>query len=605
MQRAFVVLFGLCVFFAAVTNAAEKDDPVARAAAGNNEFAADLYMQVRGEEGNIFFSPYSIRTALAMAYAGARGNTTAQMRDVMALGVPDEDLHGTLARLRQKMAASARTESDFQFSVANALWGQEGLDFKQDFLKMLEQAHGAGLRRVDYIKDSEAARVAINDWVREATKDKIKDLVPKRGLTRDTRLVLANAVYFKGTWVETFSEGATKEEDFHVTPEKTAKVQMMHQTARFPYAESENWQMVELPYRGGFGMVVVLPKERGGLSDMEAKLGEVLQAGLFGEKPTRAQRVKLSLPKFKFSARMGLADTLKKMGMKDAFIGDADFSGMTDEAQLYIQKVLHKAFIDLDEEGTEAAAATGMAMGATSAPIGPPIPFRADHPFFFAIRDRSTGTIVFMGRLAEAGERKRAKASENTFAPGQVVVSLKPTDPPSKAIKAFSEKYQLKWMGGKPRIAFRPVFTAYFAPKDVTKKVTVEEIGLKQEDIRKKAIRLFGEERLINVGAVFRAKYGCTVITVLFGPGSKQPDAVKLAGSLDSLVLKESVDGRNPDAGTIMSITGVVLVGEGDEQEWVDRFNKDASSTNSIIKSAQLNSLLKSHKLRTPLQANP
>jgi serpin B len=390
---------------AALTQGKEKKAPAddARAAVkGNTEFALSLYGRLRGRDGNLFFSPYSISTALAMTCEGARGQTADEMAKALHF-TPDRD------RLRAAFAAllaqtRAGKEGDYQLSVANALWGQSGIGFLPDFLNHTRESYGAGLREVDFAGSTEAARQAINAWVEQQTKDKIKDLLPPGVLTGDTRLVLTNAIYFKGFWALQFKKSATKEEPFRTAGGGPVKAPLMHQTGDFKYADGGDFQALELPYRGDdLSMVVLLPKKADGLAALEQKLtGPNLRAWL-GK--LRKQEVQVALPKFKMTREFNLNATLKALGMRRAFVpGGADFSGMAGSVgrKLFIQAVVHKAFVDVNEQGTEAAAATAVGVATTSEPPPPPV-FRADHPFVFLIRDNRSGSALFLGRLTNPG----------------------------------------------------------------------------------------------------------------------------------------------------------------------------------------------------------
>ena len=289
----------------------------------------------------------------------------------------------------------------YQLSVANALWGQKGYGFLQEFIDLTKKYYGAGLREVDFVSavEREKARKAINAWVEKQTKDKIKELIQPGVFTRLTRLVLTNAIYFKGDWASKFKEENTKPAPFYVTEEKSVEVPMMYQKGQFAYTEGEDAQVLVLPYKGDeLSMLIVLPKKPSLLPSIEREL--TLKNLKVELERLRKQEVKVYLPKFKITwGVFKLNDILKAMGMKDAFsLPPADFSGMTGRKDLFISHVLHKAFVEVNEEGTEAAAATAVVMDRESAPAPPPV-FRADHPFVFMIRDNRSGTILFMGRV--------------------------------------------------------------------------------------------------------------------------------------------------------------------------------------------------------------
>ena len=372
---------------------------------GNTEFALDLYHQLQnefgqeGEEYNLFFSPYSISTALAMTYGGARGETEKQMADVLHYNLGQDRLHSTFGKLQQDLDTEEK-DKGYQLHVANALWGQKDYKFLEEYLQLTQKYYGAGLKQVDFVNEREKARNTINIWVENKTNNKIKNLIPKGILTGLTRLVLTNAIYFKGDWASKFKEENTKEEFFYTKPDRKIKVPLMHQTEEFRYGQTEELQILELPYKGEqLSMVIVLPKERNGLGRLEKQLKPDNLKDW--QKTLRKRKVEVYLPKFTLTSTFSLSKTLAKMGMPYAFdipARSADFSGMDGSKELFISAVLHKAFVEVNEEGTEAAAATAVVMSLRSMPLPPPI-FRADHPFLFLIRDTRTDSILFMGRL--------------------------------------------------------------------------------------------------------------------------------------------------------------------------------------------------------------
>jgi len=380
-------------------------EDVAKVAEGCNRFAFDLYARLKGAEGNLFLSPYSISTALAMTYGGARGETAEQMVKVLCLPASGGAIHVAYATLQSDLNA-AGAKGAFDLVVANRLWGQKGFAFLPDFLALVEKNYGAGLEQVDFVADTEGSRKTINAWVEKQTRDKIKDLLKPGILDAMTRLVLTNAIYFKGKWAEEFDKKATQEEDFFLTPEKKVAAPLMHQTKHFGYFDGGEMHALELAYQGDrLSMVVLLPKRnvppgaKDDLAALEASLSADKVAGWLGQ--LRRREVRVTLPRFKTTAEFGLKGTLVAMGMADAFNPNAaDFSGMTGTKDLFISAVVHKAFVDVNEEGTEAAAATGVVMAGKSAPAPAPV-FRADHPFLFLIRDTKTGAILFLGRILD------------------------------------------------------------------------------------------------------------------------------------------------------------------------------------------------------------
>jgi len=368
----------------------------------NNKFAFDLYSQVKQKEGNLFLSPFSISTALAMTYAGARGNTETQMADTLYFSLSQERLHPAFLTLMQGLRADS-ARSGYELSIANALWGQGGYKFHGAFIDITKNYYEAGFKEVDFVKNTEAARQTINQWIEAKTKDKIKELIKPGVLTEFTRLVLTNAIYFKGKWISQFKKESTKPEPFELISGDKVQVSMMNQTKEFNYSENENIQILEMPYDGNkLSMVILLPKEKKGIRELENLLkAENLKTWL---STLRKREVIVSLPKFKMTSEFLLNEALKALGMTDAFDRtSADFTGMTpDPVGLYISEVIHKAFVDVNEEGTEAAAATAVDMTLKAAMMLESKPvFRADHPFVFIIRDKSSDSILFIGRVMD------------------------------------------------------------------------------------------------------------------------------------------------------------------------------------------------------------
>jgi len=369
---------------------------------GNNAFAVGLYGRLRAEPGNLFFSPESISTAFAMAYAGARGQTAAEIRQVLHFDLPPDRLHPAMGALLNGMNAP---NPNYELRVADALWAQQDSSFLPSYTNLMKSDYGAGFRRVDFKTSAEAVRATINQWVERQTNDKIQNLIGPGVLTPLTRLVLTNAIYFKGTWLTPFKAAATEDEDFHLTDTQTAKTPMMHRTGGYLYFDGGTFQELQLPYAGdNLAMVVFLPKETTGLAALEQQF-TAAHASDWVRSMEPAQRVILTLPRFKMTQQFELSATLAAMGMPQAFSSAADFSGMTGKPEFSISAAIHKAFIDVNEQGTEAAAATaiGMTAAAMRAPMQepPPIVFRADHPFLFLIRDTHSGAILFMGRVAD------------------------------------------------------------------------------------------------------------------------------------------------------------------------------------------------------------
>lgn len=368
---------------------------------GNTDFAFALYSQLAQDKGNLFFSPFSISSALAMTYAGARGETAKQMAEVLHFAQAGADLHPAFSQLTARLNAGGK---NYQLSVANALWGQAGFKFRPEFLDINNRYYGAGFKPVDYIKDAnrEKTRQTINRWVEKKTQNKIKELIKPDILTALTRLVLTNAIYFKGQWQTQFKAADTKPMPFYISnTEKTAPPTMSLLKTKFNYAENDQAQILEMPYKGGdISMVILLPRAEVGLTKLEGDLqAEKIQSWLARLSSTK---VDVYLPRFKLEKDVSLNEKLKSLGMTDAFdAAKADFSGMAPGNQLYITSVIHKAFVEVNEEGTEAAAATAVVVGLKSAAPDRPVVFRADHPFIFLIRDNRSGGILFMGRLVD------------------------------------------------------------------------------------------------------------------------------------------------------------------------------------------------------------
>lgn len=381
---------------------------LAAVAAGNRAFAADLYALLARGDGNVVFSPTSIRLALAMAYAGAHGDTAAEMASVLYFDeLPPERLHAAMnvldaaleSRNREEEPGPDGEERKVFVEIANSLWGQQGLVFEAAFLETLAAEYGAAMNLVDFTTAAEDARIRINAWVAERTNDRIPELIPPGVITVLTRLVLVNAVYLDATWRVPFDPGETFEASFTLPGGGTVDVDMMHATLPLPYSRGEGWQAVELPYVGDeLAMLLVVP-DAGRFEEVEAALGAGLlddaRGGLVNAE------VALGLPKFEFRTQAMLSTLLRELGMVAAFDGSAaDFSGMTLQERLVIDEVIHEAFIAVDERGTEAAAATAVVMRATSAPASP-IPLEIDRPFLFALQDRATGAVLFLGRVVD------------------------------------------------------------------------------------------------------------------------------------------------------------------------------------------------------------
>jgi serpin B len=370
---------------------------------GNTAFALDLYTRLKTVDGNLFFSPYSISTCLAMTYAGARGETAAQMAQTLHFDTNQKQLAASFGKLETQLNTKQK-KIGIELDIANGLWAQKKKPFLPAFLDVAKQSYGANLKQVDFRTGADTARTEINDWVAHKTKGKITDLIQAGVLNPETKLVLVNAIYFTGQWARKFDKHDTTNAPFSVTPTRQLQVPLMSLTANFKYAEVDGLQFLELPYVvDDISMVVLLPRDVDGLKSVEDQLNQQTLDRWLAQ--AREQKVAVSLPKFKLAAQFSLAKPLTEMGMTDAFSPGANFSGMDGERNLFISAVVHKAFVDVNEEGTEAAAATAVVMRSMAVMMPRPTPiFRADHPFIFLIRDNHSGSILFLGRLVEPNQ---------------------------------------------------------------------------------------------------------------------------------------------------------------------------------------------------------
>ncbi|MCL2679091.1 MAG: serpin family protein [Dehalococcoidia bacterium] len=367
---------------------------------GNSAFALDLYQTLKdGNDGNLFYSPYSLSLALAMAYAGAKGKTASEMSDVMHFTLSPQALHAAfnyLALEIDKRGEVTDYSDGFALDVVNDVWGQQNFQFLAGYLDTLAENYGAGLRILDFENDAEAARQTINQYIEDNTNGRIKDLIPQGAITELTKLVLTNAIYFNASWETPFTKELTGDGVFTLLDDTQVSALMMRQSGSFKYAEGNGWQAVELPYEGGeIAMLVLLPGA-GNFKAFEDSLDMSMVNGAVAA--LENMTVNLSLPKFSFDSSFGLKQALESMGMRQAFSDSADFSGITGTKELYIADVVHKAFVKVDETGTEAAAASGVIINATSVQVNQ-VTFNADRPFIFLIRDIPTGSILFVGRV--------------------------------------------------------------------------------------------------------------------------------------------------------------------------------------------------------------
>jgi serpin B len=369
----------------------------------SNAFAVDLYGKLSSQPGNLFFSPASISSAFAMAYAGAHGGTATEMASTLRFTLPPDRLHPAMGAFLAQLNGA---HSNYELHLANALWAEKDQHFLPDYTALMKADYAAGFHPVDFKANHEAARALINTWVADQTKQKILNLVPADAVTPLTRLILTNAIYFKAAWANQFTKSQTQSEDFHLSGTKSAKADLMHETKGGQYFRGPAFQALELPYKSDeLSMIVLLPDSPDGLSALEKTL-TAANLNKWMSSLAYQETIVVTVPRFKVTQQFELSSALESLGMKMAFHpGQADFSGMTGDKTFSISAAIHKAYIDVDETGTEAAAATAVIMSAMAmrpmAPPPPPIVFRADHPFLFLIRDNSSGAILFLGRLTD------------------------------------------------------------------------------------------------------------------------------------------------------------------------------------------------------------
>nr|WP_321268634.1 serpin family protein [uncultured Sulfurimonas sp.] len=375
---------------------AQQNPEISELVANNNTFAVNLYQSLHDSPGNLFNSPFSISTSLSMTYAGARNETAQQMKQTLCFGLPDKKLHGAFHVLNEKLTNRSKRSADsgFRLHIANALWMQKGLKVTAGFNEILRDNYGSSLEYIDFKGSPEKSSGEINSWVSKQTGHKIEKIVSPQMLKSDTKLVLANAIYFNAEWQVPFVSASTQENDFFLPDGSSVSVPMMAKTGEVGYTGGTHYQALEKPYKGNMSMVVVLPHsgffEEIDRSLTPEKLNEIIDSFSW-------RTVSLKLPKFEFeSAPVNLSTTLSSMGMPNAFSPAADFSGIA--PGIFISDVFHKATITVTEEGTEAAAVTIVAMP-TGIPTQKPIDFTVNRPFIFLIRDTETGTTLFMGRI--------------------------------------------------------------------------------------------------------------------------------------------------------------------------------------------------------------
>jgi serpin B len=425
-----IILVGLCLTFSGCSSDSDSDttpietvlvqsgkerntspevseEDMSTLVEGNTAFALDLYRFLTNEkqDENRFFSPYSISLCFAMAYGGARNNTKTQMEEVFHYTLGQDYLHSAFNGLALDLASREQDfdgdgQEDFKLNVANSMWGQKDYEFLTEYLDLLAENYGAGIRLVDLQNEPDSSCKVINDWVSENTEGLIDSIIEPSDLNVYSLFVLVNAIYFKAKWMDEFSEEGTHDDVFY-TPQGEVTVPMMNQWCYVNYSEGENYQAAELLYLGGdFGMLILLPSE-GSFEECESSLTTEQIDQIIAD--FESQEVVLKLPKFDCRPdEINLKDVLSQMGMTDAFIWPgADFSGMDGTLLIYLEWARHKAFVSVDEHGTEAAAATAIGGGAGGYPETPEIEFIVNRPFIFLIRDRVTGTILFMGRILD------------------------------------------------------------------------------------------------------------------------------------------------------------------------------------------------------------
>ena len=388
----------LCPPTGAADGPAAADTDVSRLVRGNTQFALDLYARLRDEPGNLFISPHSISTALAMTWAGARGETAQQMALTLHFPLPQAQLHRAFGVLEETILGAGDDPAGPEIHIANRLWGEQSMTFREPFLAVARDHYNGGFEALDFAGATEQARQTINNWVENQTADRIKELLQPPDLDAAAVMVLTNAIYFKGTWLTRFDERYSRDGQFFVSTADAVTVPFMGVSEDLPYFVNDDLHAIELPYEGErLSMVLLVPRQRDGLPALEESLtAENLESWIGG---MSERTVFVSMPRFKLEDRFHLEETLPAMGMPLAFTaGQADFSGICGgPGAIWIDLVIHQTFIEVNEEGTEAAGAIAVVMKRGG---GPPI-IRADHPFLFLIRDRATGAILFLGRVAD------------------------------------------------------------------------------------------------------------------------------------------------------------------------------------------------------------
>jgi serpin B len=384
-----------------ITTPDVTDSQLSALVSGNSTFAFNLYQQLtKNNTGNMFYSPYSISTALAMTYAGANGDTATQMSNALKFTLPQAQLHPTFDDLALQLAsrgqgASGTNGKSFSLNIANALWCQQDYKFQPAYLNVLAQNYGAGVNLLDFINSPEPSRVNINNWVSNQTNNKINDLIPQGAITPLTRLVLTNAIYFDAAWQNPFSANSTSNGNFNLLDGSKVSVPMMNNEASYSYVKGSGYQAVELPYSGNEVAMDIIVPDADTFATFESAMTADKVSGIIGS--MKNTFMSLNMPKFSFDSRFSLKEALSALGMPIAFEDTAaDFSGINGNTDLHISDVVHKAYVAVDEEGTEAAAATAVVIGLAAMPMNS---LTVDQPFIFMIRDIKTGTILFVGRV--------------------------------------------------------------------------------------------------------------------------------------------------------------------------------------------------------------
>jgi serpin B len=374
---------------------------------GNQIFAVELFQAVSKANENLFLSPYSISLSLAMAGSGARGQTQSEIDQVLHLQLPQEMIPAAFNALNQSLAVgTSPTNSDsgqgekFKLKIAAATWGQKGFQIRPAYLDLLHTYYGADLQSVDFKANPELARSAMNQWTSQSTQGKIKDMIAPGAIAPDTRMIITNAIYFQSAWLNPFDKNGTHDQTFTTSTGETITVPMMQQEAYFGYAKGSGWQAVELPYANdSFVMDLILP-DQGQFQSFEQSLDAPLIDAI--TQKMDPSTVNISLPRFQINSGLALNHTLNQLGITQAFdLSNADFTGISAQEGLYLGNVLHRAYIQVDENGTEAAAASGISMPVTGGEPSIPVQVVFDHPFLFLVREKNTGTILFLGKMAK------------------------------------------------------------------------------------------------------------------------------------------------------------------------------------------------------------